>query len=247
MLKIKLLLLGVLAVFAMSAVVASSASAGTYKWLECSEGTASDQYPTQGDCEDLTGLGSGAWEWLEVLGERGILALGGTQTLKVPTAGAEIVCKHVHAEGDVYGTNTGKEGEDLILDIHYLECTVEKPSGCGYVSGSSGGTNGLILVQDLPTKLSLEGGVLYDLVEPNPTTGEIVTLYIETSQGSGTACGLLGLVNKVKGTAWGKVNNTTGELEFENKGTLKVKSFAAEYEGKTAQTFSNGDKILADG
>lgn len=113
-----------------------------------------------------------------------------------------------------------------------------KPTNCKFVS-SPGAANGTIeWPPDLPGLAVEASGLPYDERSEN-TNGEIATLDIEKTEGSGKACGVLPLVNTVVGSALAKINNGAKEFEFEGEsGTkpLSIDGLAAHYEGSEKST-----------
>lgn len=97
--RFRLILMGLLAVFAVSAVASASASAGPLHWYSKNGGL--------------------------ITGELLINALGGTQLLKSESGGVkvEITCSHL----DVHGTLTNPGGTNAgtaLLSLLYLACAV---------------------------------------------------------------------------------------------------------------------------
>lgn len=237
MLKIKVLLLSVLAVFAVAAVASSSASA--LIWGECSSpANGSGEgilFPTQADCEAGTDGGSGTWELLPLLGTVLVPSKGGTQKLTAESGGTTIVeieCSGVKDSVDFFNAND--MGEDEVLETVYTGCKVKKPGSCAYVSSTNKNVNGEIaLAEGVNSLLVTEDDVTEDEILQN-ASGLFVDLRIEKAEGDGKPCTSLKINDEVTGSVLAKVNNATQEFEFEGKSgskLLEVDGFMASYTG----------------
>ncbi|MGA8364917.1 MAG: hypothetical protein WB709_10400 [Solirubrobacteraceae bacterium] len=171
-----------------------------------------------------------------------MLGEGKLFTLKAGTK--EITCHKVIGVGTV---STG--GVDEATDLHFLECLTNQ-AGCD--PHTAGAPNGLILVQNIPTLLTLRvpaaGGaaVIADQYSQNATTKEFVT--IEFTALAGGSCSEFP-TTKVKGQVAAEVLNATEELNFpepELKGnTLEAFGKAASLVGRNTQMLANGGKLTA--
>jgi len=243
----RLIMLSLLAVFAIGAVTSASASAFKLETEVCKEKAGAGTEPPEKfnnlHCNSKTkALAERKWEWV---------ALMGTETEKLISAGGEfklaagtktVTCKKVLDLGTV--TSAGK-GE--ATRITFEECSTSE-TGC--LVKSPEGTNGTVVVTKVPTALVERepsgGGPKKLAVEfkENATSKEFVTLQFEKSGGG--ACSTLP-ETKVKGQVAAEVTNLLNgnqELNFpspELKGnSLEAFGVAAKLTGKDTEELESG-------
>jgi len=235
--RVRVLLLSVLAAFAVSAVAsASSASAFEFRWWGCKEATGAGTKYEEHKC--VKELGGGKWEWVkEAAGEQwSTFSKGGVFTL---TAGTKVVtCKKVTDEGF-----TEELGKDLATNVTFTECSTSEAK-CLVKSKEVGGVNGRVVVKNVSTQLfkgttSAGAETLADEFKENATTKEFVTLQFEKEGGG--ACATL-TETKVKGHVAAECKNLANgevELNFPNpelKGnTLNAFGVASKLTGKVTE------------
>jgi hypothetical protein len=238
--RVKVLLLSVLAVFAVGAIASASASA--LVWEEClNETVHSGTKYTDSHC--LNEAVGGTWEWMPIEQELQVTSEGVNQILTIPSAGITITCKKVLDKG-----NLKPEGKDEITELVYHECTINI-SGCAVVK-TAGQPNGLIEVP-VPLKTQLStltiGGKLLtvDLVEPKtPPTYVILEIGKKETGGKAEgACGVLAVKDEVKGTTQAMTEGSN--LSYEGEGALTTDGLASEYKGLVTQTLTNGNLFRA--
>jgi hypothetical protein len=242
--RVKVLMLSLLAVFAVGAVASASASAllwwvclakanGKYETNKCNSEGAKKEYEKQ-----LLPLGV----------QLKITSKGGTQLLKVAAIPLEISCKTVKDEGWIENNTAASNGIDQATKIEYLECVVLHHSTCKVKS--PGLPVGKITLKNIPTKLVTNSGVMGD--QFGETGATFVKLELgETENGAGeleTACGVLPLEATVTGKVVGKVE-ASGKLNFtepaQTGSALEVNGFAAEYVGVVENEMEGGGLIEA--
>jgi hypothetical protein len=238
--RLKLLLVSMMAVFAISAVAsASSASAFEFRWWGCKEAAGTGTKYTEHLCKEASGTGK--WEWVkEVAGEKWATTSKGGP-FRLTAAGKTVTCKKVKDEGFTEGS-----GEDLATKITFEECSTGQ-TGCKV--RSAGGTFGTIVVEGLKTQLreretAAKAKVLADEFKENATTKQFVTLQFEPEPGK--SCSEY-TETKVRGEVAAECKNlANGEVELnfpekELKGnTLEAFGVAAKLEGKATELWSNG-------
>jgi hypothetical protein len=199
--RTRLVMLSLLAVFAISAVVSASASAG--KFEVCAEGGGSGTKYTTHKCEIESGTGK--WEWVVFKTglENKVESSGGTFTLKA--ALKTVTCEAVADEGTI-----GEGGKDEATKIAFTKC---KTGTAGCEVKNKGGVLGTVEVTAIPTLLEEVGGKLVNKYSQKTvgTTKEFVTLEF-----SGTSCAGAGYVTtKIKGDVAAEVKNEpNGEVKL---------------------------------
>jgi hypothetical protein len=216
-----MIMLSLLAVFAVGAVASASASAASLEWEVCEELAGVGVEPPlkfdNHNCNsEVKPLAERKWEWkLLAAGQtRKVVSLG--EEFKLVGGPVEIKCLHVHDEGHITG---GKPGTDLALRILFLGCTTNK-AGCKVKSASLPAKAGEIEVKNISTKLITESsGVEGDLFEGTLTGGEKVFVTLEfgeaevTDNKLATKCGeTVPLTTKVTGNV--AAETVGGKLVF---------------------------------
>jgi hypothetical protein len=203
---------------------AVSASASALIWYQCSKSTGSGaKYATQANCESLTSPGSGEWEFLPLLATAAAPLLvpsqgKGNQRLSVSSGAVVIECVHLKDSADLWNENGN--GKGLLLEEAFSGCSVTKPSGCAVIH-SPGEPNGtIVFAAGIPIRLITISGVTYDEFEQNANK-EFVTLDLETAEGNGNPCGIVKLINKLKGTFIGEIGKMSNIVNFEGKSGTK--------------------------
>jgi hypothetical protein len=187
--RIKVIMVAMLAVFALGAVASASASAAPV-WEECA-GTGTLKGPL---CEPGS---TGTAGWVEVKVAKAVTSSGGEFILKAGTN--EVKCTKVTDKGTV-----GPGSVDLAEEIKFEDCTTAT-KGCEVKN--KGGTLGTVVVTEIPTKLEeIEGKVVDTFSQKTVgTTKEFVTLEF-----SGSTCSAAGYTTtKVKGDVAAEVKNET--------------------------------------
>jgi len=239
--RLRVLLMSLLAAFAVGALASASASAAPF-WEVCEVGPTTEP-PAKFDnhrCNtQVKPLSEREWEWkkLEAGKSYAVKSKGGAQKLILNTSPQIIItCTAVKDKGNIKG---GAPGTDEVTELEYTGCTINIV-GCAVVK-TAGAPNGTIVVPPpLKTELFEEGGVIKDRVSPNAGT-LFVTIEIGKKEKNGKAeekCGVLPVKNEVKGTAVGKVEGEN--LRFAGEGTLTVSGIESKLEGLDEQELENG-------
>ena len=243
--RIKALMLGVLAVFAIGAIASASASASV--WEECLEKEIVGTKYTDNHC--ATESGTGTFGWMPISKELKITSKGATQLLELQTNPAIIItCKKVIDAGALKAG-----GEDEVNKLEYKECSINI-AGCAVVKGSTGDTNGTISVKSLiKTKLltlEISGKLLVeDEFKPKNEAEEEVFVELEIGKKENAkkeaegACGVLPVKVKVKGNTVAMVEGQN--LSFEGTGTLTAAGIAAKYLGLVENVLEDGKLFRA--
>jgi hypothetical protein len=235
--RLRVLLVSLLAVFAVSAIASASASAFNLEWEVCEKGTGTGTKFGEHKCNTHPG-GAEEWEFKKLVGTKNVVSKGGAFTLEV--AGKKITCTAVTDKGTITG---GKPGTDLAEKIVFTGCKAG-PNGCK--AKSAGGAAETIEVTNIKTKLEEVAGKLVDKFEQKTvgTTKEFVTLEFE-----GATCAGEGFVTtKVKGNVAAECKNLANgnvELNFPTPAiaqTPKLEAFglAATLTGTTEEELENG-------
>jgi hypothetical protein len=177
--RIRTLMICLLAVCALGAVASASASASNLEWEVCKEG-GTEKY-TEHKCSNKGATGKWSWTKLAAGVKEKVVSEGGAFTLVV-FGDHTITCKKVKDKGTLTG---GKPGTGLAEEITFEECTTEQ-GGCKV--RSAGGTFGTIVMTNIPIKLeerttSTKAIVIAVNFEQNPTTKEFTTLQYEAEPG----------------------------------------------------------------
>lgn len=247
MARIRMIMLSLLAVFAVSAVASASASASfLLVWDVCEEGPHQGvEPPTKYDnhsCNTkVKALAERKWEWVPKHSNTysaKVISSGGT--FKLTVTGKTVECTSITDKGDITG---GLPGTDLALDIKFTGCTANSKK-CEAESPGSG-AKGTILVTNAPTllvvrKTTTGTTVLADEFKQNPLTKEFVTL--EFNEGASTCPNFP--TTKVKGEVAAEIVTGTGELNFPSPAlegnTLQAFGEEATLTGKDTQELENG-------
>jgi hypothetical protein len=229
--RLRLILLSLFAVLAVSAVASASASA--LHWYYCQNlANGASLYENPLCTKDSSGH-IGNWELLKLTGLLSITSLGGLQILKgeVVATPIEIDCKHLDNNGWIENPAGGGNGIGLVL-VLYLACTVPKPAA-GHCEISGGNIHAYANIE-----LSTIGTTPVALFKPDPASSStFVTITFVNCANSG-----LNKSFNVEGEAVGLVENATSETIFDAKGVNNKLKFGGEeavYEGR--------DLILTDG
>ena len=242
--RVRLIMLSMLAVFAISAVASASASASSDEWRVCEEGTGTGIKYTEHKCTVESGTGKWEWKILAAGETRKVKSAGGTFTLTA--LGKTITCAAVADKGTITG---GKPGKDLAETITFTGCTT-KQAGCSVKT--AGQVNGTIVVTNIPTKLEQrknakgEEVVVDNFEQKEEPVGsekfQFVTLKFEGTCSEYPE-------TKVKGTVAAEVVKGTGELNFPSPGlekdTLEAFGVGATLTGKDTQELENEWAVTA--
>jgi hypothetical protein len=191
--RIRLIMLSLLAVFALSAVAATSASAHEPTWWVCQKGTAENKEFTDHTCTTLKAGGgwiekelSLATEKFEFVSKHKAGAvhklIGTVFSIKI-----EIECTEEKDKGEIIG---GRPGTDTVTGDEFTGCKVITPAGC--LVHSPGKTAGNIALEvPLTTKLVWKHGTgkvaeeeeALDILKSNATTGRFARLVFENETG----------------------------------------------------------------
>ena len=236
--RLRLVMLGLLAAFAVGAVASASASA-SLEWFICNKPGGSIWLYTDSLCtKDSTGK-TGAWE-LSLLA-RGtslnITSSGGPFILKSKTHGIklEIECSTQTGSGRIENPTGGGNGIDLAT-IEFKTCTMPKP-----------GENCMIkepITTNANTELITLGGKTLDLFTPDPAGQPFAELEILGCTGGAAVLNASGY--KIQGKTSGAINNSTSTLTFGAE--MDELTFAGEpagFEGKSTQLTDGGGGIQA--
>ena len=241
--RIRLIMLSLLAVFAISAVVSASASASEDIWEVCEKG-GTEKFEEH-KCSKKSETGEWSWRKLEAGESRNVISWIVPTTSYVLTVGTKVItCTGAADAGTITG---GKPGTDSISVLYY-GCTTNQ-AGCSVKTAHQ--ANGIILVPNIPTVLVQRepsgGGALKiaDEFKEKATLKEFVTLKFE-----GTCSNFP--ETKVKGEVAGEVINLANgntELKFpspELKGnTLEAFGLPAILTGRSEVELENGWALRA--
>ena len=213
--KIRTVLLGLLTVLAVGAVASASASATIV-------------HPAYAGLANNVHL---KIENLKVPGYSGNTKLGFTLAgLEV-----EIVCSQEHGSGYVENSEALGMGHSL-GELHYLSCSINKPSGQGCLV-----SNSLILVREVLNLLLLHEGSGFYLVDFSPESGNTLTSI--TIDG----CTNTSLNNtfKMNGTLRGLVSNTNSSVKFNSTtgSKLTLGGNPATYTDEIQYVMEGGEKL----
>jgi hypothetical protein len=208
--RIRVLLVSLLAVFAVSAVASGSASAFKFEYQVCVEKAgAGTEPPIKYDndkCNSKTKLlAERKWEWVSVTSKKKVTSKGGEFKLVNTTAGKEAVCTGVTNTGEI---GPGGESENVVLN--YTGCT-NGPKTCEAFAPTSNDGKGVIEVTNVDDKLVERAGKLADNFVSDGT--EFVNLEFEAA---GTESCANYPPTKVKGEVAAECNNlaSAGEVEL---------------------------------
>jgi hypothetical protein len=250
--RIKVILLSLVAAFALSAVASASASAMTLQWEVCEEGSGTGTKYPNSKCKESE-AGSGTWEWkvLKKGDERSIESAGGPQKLigRIGANPIEIECAEVQNDGVIKG---GEPGTDEAHVIYHGCGIVGAEAGC---SAKSPGKRGGVISLGVETKLvEIEAGVEGDEFKP-PNEGttfveiELGKTENEETQKYEAKCGVFPrAVQKVEGVVVGKAEvgpegNLCEVLNFtkppQKGSTLEFAKATAEYVGEVEVSLVN--------
>lgn len=260
--RIRLIMVAMLAVFAVGAVASASALAASEDiWEVCKEG-GTEKFETNA-CAKTSSTGKFSFKKLET-GETVKTVSSGSKFVLNKGKTTEIECTAVSDKGTITG---GKPGTDEATEIKFTGCTTPKEKTCKVKSKSPPPTRaGTIVVSKIPTKLEQRKNakgeeVVVDNFEQKlvGTTKEFVTLEFGTEEveepaGSGEfvlkkTCKDFPPTTKVKGTVGAEVVKGTGELNFPEpeleKDTLEAFGTAAVLTGKDTMEQEGGGAIRA--
>jgi hypothetical protein len=240
--RVKVLLLSLLAVFAVGAIASGSASA--LVWEEClNEHLGTGTKYTTSSCTTISATGT--WEWMPITEELQVTSEGGVQELILNTSPNIIItCQKLLDKG-----NIKPGGLDLTESLLYHECKINI-TPCPIVK-TKGQPNGLIEVGPLKSKLitlETEGKLLVENeFTPDERTNFVVLEIGKEENAKGEAKGICGALGTTKPEVTGTVvAMPEGEvLNFEGKGTLKTAGIESKYVGKDTQKLVNGHAFRA--
>jgi hypothetical protein len=251
--RVRVLMLSLLAVFAVAAVASASASA--LLWWVCLSGTGATEYENS-KCEKTKSGGGFILQLLPLNMKLKVVSKGGTQVLKVPgLGGLELLCKTVKDKGWIENNGAASNGIDEIEELDFLECTVVTPAQSPKCEVKKvGAAQGLILINNLETKLvTFTGGGIGDLVKKAGST-TFVELEVGKEEEASTkkfkkACGVVPkAAQKVEGQVVAKVE-ASGKLNFTNPAqegsSLEMGNFTATYVGEVENEMEGGGLIEA--
>jgi hypothetical protein len=237
--RVKVLMLSLLAVFAVAAIASSSASA--LVWEACLKEHLTGTLYKDSHCKEESATGT--WSWMPIEESFAVTSKGEKQELALPTAGITIICTSVEDAGTIEPS-----GKDKTSKILYKGCTITGVGTCPIVK-SKGKPNEEIEVTSLVTELQTQTVgtklLVVDLFQPEK--GEIfVELEIGKKEEGGEAkgaCGVLSTKDPVKGTVKGMVEGQ--RLVFTGEGTLTTFGLVSEYKGLDDQVLTNGNLFRA--
>jgi len=202
--RLRLLLVSVMAVFAISAVASGSASA--VEWQVCQKGGTENF--KEHHCTPGTEESHGEWSWLPIAAGTKVPVESTGGEFKLEGAGNSSVCKHVTNTGEI--EPGGKSKTSLV----FTECTNGTGKCEAFAPAANDGT-GTIDVSGITDQLVERGGKLADEFKENTTTHEFATIEFEVP---GTEACAETPTTKVKGQVAGESNNITvagqGETEL---------------------------------
>lgn len=247
MIRIRVLMVSLLTVFAVGAVASASASAFELEWLVCEElAGVGKEPPLKFDnhkCNtEAKPLAERKWEWkLLAAGETRKVDSKLVKNFVLTVGGKVITCEAEENEGTITG---GKPGTDEIT-TKFHRC---KTSELGCEVHSVGEPNGLITVSKTPTKLVErktkalpEKEVLADEFKENAAKKEFVTLQFAGTCVNFTETKVKGEVAGEQGGPLANGNYTTVFPEPELKGnTLEAFSLPAKFVGEAEILLENG-------
>lgn len=256
--RIKLILLSLLAVVALSAVASASASAANLQWEVCEEVAGEGKEPpTKYDnhkCNtQVKPLAERKWQWnkLEKGDVRAISSLGGPQKLIGHVGGVaiEIECTEVENIGKIFG---GKPGTDW-AEVIYHGCHIVGAPACGLSAKSPKRRAGVISLDVKTVLVELAEGKMGDKFEPESGTTfveiELGQEEEEATQKYKKACGVFPkAAQKVEGSTVGLAEtgaegNLCEKLNFTNPAqegsSLKFSGEEALYVGKVEIEMEN--------
>jgi hypothetical protein len=221
--QIRILLMSLLAVFAISAVASASASAQPHWWI-CKKGGT--------EMAKCTG-GSGEWHWVKLpLSTRvNVKTKGGVSKLKV-TGGPTIECKKVKDIGWIENPDNGEAGIDFLTKAEFTECKVVGAATCEVKEP--------IVVENVKTKLGEKEGKFIDTFTPEAAEELFTKITIKK-------CAEEVVEAHVTGKVVALVNGANAELEFTNPpvagSTLKFGAKEAIFEAKIEEETEAGEAI----
>jgi len=240
MTRIRVVILTLLALFAISAVASASASAEFKRlWDVCEIGGGSGTKFDNHMCNSHL-LTEQKWEWVvkeSPTYKEKVVSSGGVFTLTA--GGKKVECTAVTDKGTITG---GKPGTDLTEEIKFTGCTANSKK----CTAESGATKGTIIVTNVPTVLIETGGKLADEFKENTTTKEFVTIKFDEAW---EPCPNFP-TTKVKGDVAAEVVAGTGELNFPATPLtvpvhLEAFGVSATLVGKDTQELENGWAVTA--
>jgi hypothetical protein len=202
--RARILLVSMLAVFAVGALASASASASfNLLWEVCEKGATGTKY-TEHKCTTASKEGEWGWKSLAAGETRAVISSGGAFVLTA--GGKKVECTLVTDKGMILG---GKPGKDQAEEIVFTGCTANSKK----CTAESGAEKGTIIVTNIPTELVEIGGKLADEFKAKENAKkekEFVTLKFE----EGTKECPNFPETKVKGDVAAEVGPGVGELNF---------------------------------
>ena len=220
--RIRVLLVSLLAVFAIGAVAAGSASGAVRVWKSCEKVTAGTGQFEKNTCEGAAGTKE--WKIVELIAgkTKAVTTLKNTPyTLKSAVGGAEVLIKCTTEKGEVEKINGGAPGTDEAKTLKFSGCVVEKPLKCVVRSSEPLGEVGTIETKELksvlvenPTKTKVE-----ELFEPKAIGGNFVV--VEFKNKGLEECVLKNKVFPIEGTVVAEISNSK---VFQIKATITAEA-----------------------
>jgi hypothetical protein len=221
--RLKVLLVSMLAVFAVSAVASGSASANEYQICEVG---GTEKFETN---QCASKVATGTFSWKSVVGKHNVESTGGAFTLTA--GGKKVKCTAVTNTGEI-----GPGGESDETNITFTGCTANAGACWADSPGHDDGVgekDGVIVVTDLDNQLVKRGTILADEFTENDATKEFVTLEFDTIAGDAEGCPGFP-TTKVKGQVAGECTNITAG---ESAGEVELNFPEPELAGNTLEAF----------
>jgi hypothetical protein len=230
--RLKVLLVSMLAVFAVSAIASASASAFKleWEWAKCVKVAAGTGLYKDAECNALGGAKEFELKYKPVVAadEPLVIEAEGGET-KLTAGGKVVTCTAVKAEGTIK-----TKGEDEVENgITFTGCTANAGACFAFSPGQPEET---IVVSDIDTQLVERGGKLADEFKENDATKEFVTIEFEEKGEVGEdskACPGFP-TTKVTGQVAALVENVTSG---EGNGDVSLNFPSPELSGNTLKAF----------